>query len=90
MSLTEWNVPSKLSIGARKVGTSSDPYPGRTIMHLLKWAIIAFIISLIAGALGFSGISSAAGGIARILFFLFLIIAVIVLVLGLTVFHAVT
>jgi len=59
-------------------------------MHLLKYAIIAFVISIIAGALGFSGVSSAFGGIARILFFLFLAIAVIVLLLGLTVFHAAT
>ncbi len=59
-------------------------------MSLLKYAIIAFVISLIAGALGFSGISSAAGGIARILFFVFLIIAIVVLLLGVTVFHAVT
>ena len=59
-------------------------------MHLLKYAIIAFVISLIAGALGFSGISAAAGGIARILFFIFLAIAIIVLLLGVTIFHAAT
>ena len=59
-------------------------------MHLLKYAIIAFVISLIAGGLGFSGISSAAGGIAKILFFIFLAIAVIVLLLGVTVFKAAT
>ena len=59
-------------------------------MHLLKYAIIAFVISLIAGGLGFTGISSAAGGIARILFFIFLAIAVIVLLLGVTVFKAAT
>ncbi len=59
-------------------------------MHLLKYAIIAFVISIIAGALGFTGISSAAGGIARILFFIFLAIAVIVLLLGVTVFKAAT
>ena len=59
-------------------------------MSLLKYAIIAFVISIIAGALGFSGVSSAAGGIAKIFFFIFLAIAVIVLLLGLTVFHAAT
>ena len=59
-------------------------------MHLLKYAIIAFVISIIAGALGFTGISSAAGGIARILFFVFLVIAVVVLLLGVTVFKAAT
>jgi uncharacterized membrane protein YtjA (UPF0391 family) len=59
-------------------------------MHLLKYAIIAFVISLIAGGLGFTGISSAAAGVSRILFFLFLIIAVVVLILGVTVFKAAT
>ena len=59
-------------------------------MHLLKYAIIFFVISLIAGGLGFSGVSAAAGGVARILFFIFLAIAVLILVLGLTVFHAAT
>ena len=59
-------------------------------MHLLKYAIIAFVISLIAGGLGFTGISSAAGGIAKVLFFIFLAIAVIVLLLGVTVFKAAT
>jgi uncharacterized membrane protein YtjA (UPF0391 family) len=59
-------------------------------MSLLKYAIIAFVISLIAGALGFSGVSQAAAGVSRILFFIFLVIAVVVLLLGLTVFHAAT
>lgn len=53
-------------------------------MTLLKWALIAFVISIIAGGLGFSGVSSAAGGIARILFFVFIAIAVIVLILAIT------
>ncbi len=59
-------------------------------MHLLKYAIIAFVISLIAGGLGFSGVSAAAGGVAKILFFIFLAIAIIVLLLGVTVFKAAT
>ena len=53
-------------------------------MTLLKWALIAFVISIIAGGLGFSGVSSAAGGLARILFFVFIAIAVIVLILAIT------
>ena len=58
-------------------------------MSLLKWALIAFVVSIIAGGLGFSGVSSAAGGIARILFFIFIAIAILVLILGLTIGHAV-
>lgn len=52
-------------------------------MGLLKWALIFFVVALIAGALGFTGISSAAGGIAKILFWIFLVIFLVLLVLGL-------
>ncbi|MGQ9366054.1 DUF1328 domain-containing protein [Azospirillum sp. A39] len=50
---------------------------------MLKWALIFFIVSLIAGALGFTRVSSAAGGIAKILFWIFLIVFVIFIVLAL-------
>ncbi len=50
---------------------------------MLKWALIFFVISLIAGGLGFTNVSAAAGGIARILFFIFIAIFIIFLVLGL-------
>jgi uncharacterized membrane protein YtjA (UPF0391 family) len=50
---------------------------------MLKWALIFFVVSVIAGALGFTNISAAAGGIARILFFIFVVIFVIFLILGL-------
>lgn len=39
---------------------------------MLKWAIIFFIISVIAGVFGFTGVSVAASGVAKILFFIFL------------------
>ncbi len=58
-------------------------------MSLLKWALILFVISLIAGGLGFSGVSQAAGGIARILFFIFIVLFVILLIAGLTIGKAV-
>jgi uncharacterized membrane protein YtjA (UPF0391 family) len=51
---------------------------------MLKWALIFFVISLVAGALGFTNIASGAAGIAKILFGLFLIIAIIFLVLAFT------
>ena len=35
---------------------------------MLKWAIIFAIISLVAGVFGFTGVSSGAAGIAKILF----------------------
>ena len=47
---------------------------------MLKAALVFFIISLVSGFLGFSGISAATAGIARILFFI--AIAIFLLVLG--------
>ncbi len=57
---------------------------------MLKWALIFLVISLIAGALGFTGVARGAATIAKFLFALFLVLFVIFIVLGLTVFHAVT
>ena len=50
-------------------------------MGLVELAIIAFVISLIAGALGFSGISEGFATIAKWLFGLFLVIAIILILL---------
>jgi uncharacterized membrane protein YtjA (UPF0391 family) len=51
---------------------------------MLKLAIIFLVISLIAGALGFTGIARGAATISKILFVLFLILFVIFLVLAYT------
>jgi uncharacterized membrane protein YtjA (UPF0391 family) len=48
---------------------------------MLKWAIIFFLISIVAGALGYSGIAAGAAGIAKILFALFLILAILFFIL---------
>lgn len=50
-------------------------------MGLLELAILAFIISLIAGALGFSGISAGAKTIAKVLFGIFLALAILLVIL---------
>jgi len=47
---------------------------------MLKWAIIFLVISLIAGALGFTNISELAGRLAKILFAVFFVLFLIVLV----------
>lgn len=52
---------------------------------MLKWALIFLVISLVSGALGFTGIARGAATIAKILFGLFLVLFVIFLVLALTV-----
>ena len=48
---------------------------------MLKWALIFFLISIVAGVFGFTNIAAGARTIARALFFLALLIAVIFLVL---------
>ncbi|WP_137178049.1 DUF1328 domain-containing protein [Roseomonas sp. AR75] len=50
---------------------------------MLTWAIIALVIALIAGALGFTGVAAAAGTVAKILFGLFLAIAIILFLMSL-------
>jgi uncharacterized membrane protein YtjA (UPF0391 family) len=56
---------------------------------MLKWAVIFFVISLVAGALGFSGLAGGARRIAQILFGLFLVIAIIVIVVAIAIGQAV-
>lgn len=48
---------------------------------MLELAIIAFVVSLLAGALGFTDVSRGAATIAKITFGIFLIAAVVLLVL---------
>ncbi len=50
---------------------------------LLRWAILCFIVAVIAAVLGFTNIAVAAASVARILFFAFLLIFVGLLVAGL-------
>ena len=49
---------------------------------MLKWAIIFLVVSLVAGALGFTGIASGAARIAKILFGICLAIFLVLLVLA--------
>lgn len=55
---------------------------------MLRWALIFFVVSIIAAVFGFGGISEAAAGIAKILFWVFIALFVISLLLGTTVFKA--
>jgi uncharacterized membrane protein YtjA (UPF0391 family) len=57
---------------------------------MIKWAIIFTVIGLIAGALGFGGLAGAAIGIAKFLFFAAIAIAVVLLILGITLFRKAT
>jgi len=49
---------------------------------VLKWAIIFFVISLVAGFFGFTGVASGAKSIAKVLFFVAIAIFLIVLIFG--------
>ena len=50
---------------------------------MLRYALIFFIVALIAALFGFTGIAVGAAEIAKILFFIFLILFVVSLVAGL-------
>jgi uncharacterized membrane protein YtjA (UPF0391 family) len=45
------------------------------------WAILALIVSLVAGALGFTGVAAGAAAVSRLLFGIFLFLALVLFVL---------
>jgi uncharacterized membrane protein YtjA (UPF0391 family) len=47
---------------------------------MLRWALLFFLISLVAAALGFTDIAAGAASIAKLLFFVFLVIFLIFLI----------
>jgi len=47
---------------------------------MLYYALVFFIIAVIAGLLGFGVIASAAAGFAKILFFVFLVLFIVTLI----------
>jgi uncharacterized membrane protein YtjA (UPF0391 family) len=59
-------------------------------MSILKWALIFFLIALVAALFGFTDIAAGAAQIAQVLFWVFLAVVAVLVVLGLTVFRAVT
>jgi uncharacterized membrane protein YtjA (UPF0391 family) len=63
------------------VATARRSMAGRPMLY---WAVVFFIIAIVAGFFGFVGVASAASGIAKILFLVFLVIFCIALVMGLT------
>jgi uncharacterized membrane protein YtjA (UPF0391 family) len=58
--------------------TNAPSRPGGEKM--LYYALVFFIIAVIAGLLGFGVIASAAAGIAKILFFVFLVLFIVTLI----------
>ena len=52
---------------------------------MLKLALFFLVVSIIAAVFGFTGISAAAAGIAKVLFLIFIVAFVILLILGLVI-----
>ncbi|HYI95566.1 MAG TPA: DUF1328 domain-containing protein [Bryobacteraceae bacterium] len=49
---------------------------------MLHYALIFFLVAIVAAVFGFGAISTASAGIAKILFFLFLVVFLVTLVMG--------
>lgn len=49
---------------------------------MARWAIVFFVVALVAAVFGFGGIAGEAAWVGKILLFVFLILAVVSLVLG--------
>jgi uncharacterized membrane protein YtjA (UPF0391 family) len=47
---------------------------------MLYWALMFFVVALVAALFGFTGISLAAAGVAKILFFVFLVLFLVSLI----------
>src|SRR3989344_6975093 len=50
---------------------------------MLSWAVVFFVLAIIAAMFGFGGIAVAATGIAKILFYIFVVLFVITLIMRL-------
>jgi uncharacterized membrane protein YtjA (UPF0391 family) len=63
--------------------TGAGPLPAgeEAGMTLLWWAVIAFVIALVAGALGFTGVARGAANVGKVLFGIFLVIAILLIIL---------
>lgn len=48
---------------------------------MLYWALIFFVVAIVAAVFGFGGIASASAGIAQILFFIFIVLFIAGLVM---------
>jgi uncharacterized membrane protein YtjA (UPF0391 family) len=56
--------------------------PSTQEMFMLHYAVVFFVIALIAALFGFGGIAASAVGIAKVLFVIFLVLAIGSFLLG--------
>jgi uncharacterized membrane protein YtjA (UPF0391 family) len=73
-------IPEVISWNNSEIGTVSTRHLRRH--RMLKWALFFFIIAIIAGILGFTGIAAASVTIAKALFFIFLLICIVFVALA--------
>ena len=73
-----------MTVDARKMAAMGESEKGGGII-MLRWAVIFLVIALVAALFGFTGIATAAAGIAKFLFFLFLAVCLILFIAGLSV-----
>lgn len=59
-------------------------------LSMLKWTLICAVLAIVFGVLGFGGVAAGFAAIAKILFAIFIIGVIVTLILGATVFKAVT
>jgi len=50
---------------------------------MLYWAIVFFVIAIVAALFGFGGIAAGATAIAKVLFWIFLVVFLVTLIAGL-------
>jgi uncharacterized membrane protein YtjA (UPF0391 family) len=60
---------TKLIVNSKSLSLHKE----RTMLH---YAVVFFVIALIAALFGFGGIAAGAAGVAKILFFIFIVLAV--------------
>jgi uncharacterized membrane protein YtjA (UPF0391 family) len=84
-----WNQYPHVRLSQRLEGVAAIAVPRLEdeAMTLLKWALIFFLVSIVAGVFGFTGISAASADVARFLFYVFVVIFLVLLILGLTIFR---
>ncbi|HJZ94538.1 MAG TPA: DUF1328 domain-containing protein, partial [Gemmataceae bacterium] len=66
------------------------PVEEKSVMSLLKWALVFLVMAGLAAVFGFTNIAEGAAEIAKILFFIVLAIVIVLVILGMTVYRSVT
>lgn len=71
-----------LTLMSRGASRDSFTHPPTWSLVMLHYAVVFFVIALIAALFGFGGIAAGAVGIAKILFFVFVALAIVSFLFG--------